>query len=423
MIKYRASKLTLKQIEQPEEKKFLNENHYQGYCSSSWCYGLYDNDELLCLMSFRKPRYNKRFNWELLRLASKQGCTIHGGASRLLKCFMSEYPEDSILSYCNRDKFSGDVYHKLGFTSLGITRGYHYEKDGKRYHRSSFQKWKCLEMWPRYIGKSVTEGQIMKEQGYTRVDDEIGQETFVINDIKRWYIYEITLDDYHYIGQKGYLHDKTEQELLEDNYFGSGTLIRRFQKSKGSVGKKKMLYINITNQEDANKLEIQEIAKSRELYGKLNESGFNLNIKEGGQGYSFSSKSRGPLTEEQRKKLSERMKRVWSSEEFRKKFSEARRESHPRVSSKVRQDRSNCLTNYNKSDKHRAKVVEMNHARKGVFKHSEESKRKTSETLKSKPHTSPGSRGMSWYTDGFSNTLAFRCPEGFRPGRTKKKKN
>lgn len=68
-------------------KDFLNSNHLQGWCVSKIDYGLFYNDELVALMTFGKPRYNKKIDWELLRYCSKIDTQVIGGAGKLLKAF------------------------------------------------------------------------------------------------------------------------------------------------------------------------------------------------------------------------------------------------------------------------------------------------------------------------------------------------
>ncbi|QXO06016.1 hypothetical protein [Campylobacter phage CJLB-10] len=68
-----ARKCILKQVSKSEEKEFLNKNHLQGFTGSSICYGLYFNNELVCLMSFGKPRFTNKYDWELIRLCTKDG--------------------------------------------------------------------------------------------------------------------------------------------------------------------------------------------------------------------------------------------------------------------------------------------------------------------------------------------------------------
>lgn len=194
MRKLRASKLDIREVTKYDESAFLNEYHYQKYIPSKVCYGLYKDNELIELMSFGKPRYNRKYTWELLRLCTKKDYQVYGGASKLLKHFQENY-SGSIVSYCNRDKFDGGVYKALGFKSLGITKGYCYEKDGERFHRSNFTKKNCLKKWPQYENTDYTEAEIMAEQGYTKIIETIGQETFVLGDTSKYYIYKLTFDD------------------------------------------------------------------------------------------------------------------------------------------------------------------------------------------------------------------------------------
>lgn len=278
MNKIRASNLSLKSVDVKTEKAFLLENHYQGYVPSIVCYGLFNNDQLLVLMSFGKPRYTKKYDWELLRLCTKKDYIVYGGASKLLKHF-TQNNVGSIISYCNRDKFGGKVYHSLGFTSKGVTKGYYYEKDGVRYHRSCFTKKQCLLKWPNKYDETWTESRIMENEGYTKVVDKIGQETFVLNDKNcKWYIYEIECKGYHYIGQHKYRNG------IDDNYRGSGTIIKRL--TKKYPFKKTIIVKDVSTQENANELEKKYISESKEKYGE-----FNVNILSGGQnGYVNTAK-------------------------------------------------------------------------------------------------------------------------------------
>ena len=43
---------------------------------------------------------------------------VVGGASKLFKTFVNDFRPESIISYCNRAKFTGDVYRKLGFKQI-----------------------------------------------------------------------------------------------------------------------------------------------------------------------------------------------------------------------------------------------------------------------------------------------------------------
>jgi len=104
------------QIPTKEDKnKFLEQNHIQGRDNSVICYGLYYNNELVTLMTFCRPRFNRRCEWELSRFCTKAGYNVVGGASKLFKRFTEDYSGD-IVSYSDLTKTRGNVYEKLGFS-------------------------------------------------------------------------------------------------------------------------------------------------------------------------------------------------------------------------------------------------------------------------------------------------------------------
>lgn len=274
MRKFRASALELKEVSKSLEKEFLDKYHCQGFCGSRWCKGLFAGEELIILMSFGKPRYNKDFDWELIRLCTKEDCQVYGGASRLLKHFREEN-DGGIISYCNESLFSGKVYESLGFEKLGTVRSYHYEKDGKSYHRSNFQRRRLEKMYPQYPRDKYTEKQVMELLGYKRVEEIQG--SYGIDSSKKWYIYEIVCNGYHYVGQHRYFHDN-----LDDNYFGSGSIIKR--EIEKHPFEKKILCYGLLSQEAANTAEKAYIESSIRKYGNVNEGGYNINLLSGGQG-------------------------------------------------------------------------------------------------------------------------------------------
>ena len=75
-------------VETNDEKNFLNAYHLQRYSKSSICLGLYLNNELLEVMSFSKPRFTKKYEYELLRLCTKYNYIIIGGAQNYLSILL-----------------------------------------------------------------------------------------------------------------------------------------------------------------------------------------------------------------------------------------------------------------------------------------------------------------------------------------------
>ena len=103
-------------IEEQQLKSFLDENHIQGNCvGQSIKVGLEFNRELVQVMTFGEPKYNKKFSWELLRLCSKNAYLIVGGSNKLFKYCIKEYGLSNIVSCCDLSKSSGEVYEKIGF--------------------------------------------------------------------------------------------------------------------------------------------------------------------------------------------------------------------------------------------------------------------------------------------------------------------
>ena len=111
-----ARKCKIVTIEASTCNKFLDRYHLQGSVrGQSIRLGLLYEGELVSVMTFGKPRYNRNYDVELLRYAEIYGYHVIGGAEKLFKTFIDEHVCDSIISYCDYSKFSGNVYEKLGF--------------------------------------------------------------------------------------------------------------------------------------------------------------------------------------------------------------------------------------------------------------------------------------------------------------------
>ena len=108
-----ARKCDIKEIDNKQASIYLNEHHIQGKANASIRIGLFYNDELVSLMTFGKPRYNKNYQYELVRYCSHY--FVVGGAEKIFSYFIDKYKPESIISYCDNSKFEGKVYTKLGF--------------------------------------------------------------------------------------------------------------------------------------------------------------------------------------------------------------------------------------------------------------------------------------------------------------------
>lgn len=181
-----ARKCDIKLVNTEEEKMFINENHLQGYVSSKICVGLYYKDELISIMSFGKPRYNKHYQYELLRYCSKYN--VIGGAKKLFSFFIKTYKPENILSYCDLSKFSGDVYIKLGFKKKSVNIGKHWYSPKLKKHitdnllrQQGFDRL-LGDIYGKF-GKGTNNSELMIKHGFLEIYDA-GQVTYIYDSNK-----------------------------------------------------------------------------------------------------------------------------------------------------------------------------------------------------------------------------------------------
>lgn len=106
----------VKEITKEDSDAFLVANHLQGSAKATFRLGLFYKNDLISVMTFGKPRYNKNYQWELIRYCSK--AKVIGGAEKLFKTFINLQDPASVISYCDLSKFTGDTYLKLNFKLL-----------------------------------------------------------------------------------------------------------------------------------------------------------------------------------------------------------------------------------------------------------------------------------------------------------------
>lgn len=171
-----ARNCALSEVDSITSKKFLDENHLQGSINSKYRIGLFLKNELVCLMTFGDFRRNlgrKKVekNYELYRFCSKGDLIVVGGASKLLKYFISNFNPQKIISYASRDWSGGNLYEKIGFSLVKQTDpNYHYfhKDEGIRKNRFGFRKDKLIKDG---FDPNLTEIEIMYKRGYRRIYD------------------------------------------------------------------------------------------------------------------------------------------------------------------------------------------------------------------------------------------------------------
>ena len=178
--KYFARKLEIKEIKNKKlVREFFNKNHLQGGDSpAKIAIGLYNNNELISCMTFAKPRFNKNYEYELIRFASKKFTSCVGCAQRLFKHFLKEFQPKSVISYANRRWASSlsNLYKSIGFRYLRTAEpNYFYfqleDPNLRLWPRVKFQKHKLKNLNLSGYNPSKTETEIMFDSGFRRIYD------------------------------------------------------------------------------------------------------------------------------------------------------------------------------------------------------------------------------------------------------------
>lgn len=176
-----ARKTKIVELDASAKNLFLEQNHIQGKDTSTVYFGLECGDKLVACITFGKSRYNKNYDWELIRYCCVRNVNVVGGLSKLLSHFR-KFHKGSIISYADRRYSNGNLYKKTGFILDGVTEpGYVYYniKTKEVFSRVKFQKHKLKNM-PGY-SPELSEYDIMKLNGYDRIWDA-GQYRFVLRE-------------------------------------------------------------------------------------------------------------------------------------------------------------------------------------------------------------------------------------------------
>lgn len=175
-----ARKCDIYELDTYLTNEFLEQNHLQGKDTSSVRLGLYLNDELLCVMTFGKSRFNKNYEYELIRFCTKLNTQVIGGFSRLETYFIRTREPKSIITFADKRFSNGNVYNVNGYTLLReSTPNYFYFKGNEkiRMSRNRFQKHK-LHKCLKNFDPIKTEWENMRLNGFKRIYD-LGNYCFV----------------------------------------------------------------------------------------------------------------------------------------------------------------------------------------------------------------------------------------------------
>jgi len=162
-----ARKCFVSSVSVEDARKFLDDNHIQGFVNSSVKIGLYQDNKLVSIMTFDKFEGRKRMmnnEWNLNRFCTLLNTTVIGGASKLLSYFIDTNKVTRIISYADIDWSIGNMYYKLGFNNTFESGpDYKYVINGRRVHKSGYKKSR--------LNTELTESMEMKRRNIYRIYD------------------------------------------------------------------------------------------------------------------------------------------------------------------------------------------------------------------------------------------------------------
>ena len=173
-----ARKCEIREISSKECRKFLDENHIQGFTSGKIYLGLYNECALVSCMVFGGQNLSVRGKSngggdELNRFCNSLNTTVIGGASKLMKYFIKNYNPQNVISYADRRWSEGELYEKIGFDFKDIIKpNYTYfKKNSRDIIRHNKYKFRIKNLNKKFNIENKTEREAMKELEYLRIYD------------------------------------------------------------------------------------------------------------------------------------------------------------------------------------------------------------------------------------------------------------
>lgn len=170
-----ARKCEIQIIDPKTAKIFINQHHIQELKKSpKYAVGLYYNNELVSVMTFSlHPRDNSKIT--LNRFCSKDGITVIGGASKLLKYAIKYFNLTTIYSWSDNRYSLGNVYAKLGFKLIKELKADYFYTNG--IDIKTKQSMKKTEFHKK---NNITEKEYADSLGFKRVWD-CGKKTWILS--------------------------------------------------------------------------------------------------------------------------------------------------------------------------------------------------------------------------------------------------
>lgn len=175
-----ARQCTVQEISSEMSADFQEAHHIQGSTPATHHIGLMNADQLMAVMTFRRPRFSQQAQWEIIRFATLG--SVPGAAGKMFSYFVKQHAPLSVISYCDHSWGHGGVYEKMGFQLQNTQIGYWYTDYKYRYNRMQFQKSQISQLVQD--GDQLSEWQIMQQLKYDRIWD-CGQSSWIWRELPR----------------------------------------------------------------------------------------------------------------------------------------------------------------------------------------------------------------------------------------------
>lgn len=168
-VNIKVEQCIVKSVDKNNSEKFLNKSNIQGYKPSSIRYGLYHNNELLSIMTFRKINKNDN-EYELICFCNKANYNIYGASQKLFNHFISKCKPTCVISSIDRRFNNNDYLMDIGFQQFKtIKPTYYYVVGMERKNKTSFNKKTLVEIYS--CPQNITEHQFCLSKKWYRIYD------------------------------------------------------------------------------------------------------------------------------------------------------------------------------------------------------------------------------------------------------------
>ena len=158
-----ARNTTIDIVNSIDRKRFLEKYHIQGDGIGSITYGLYYENIIVAVTTYKENKNNYILN----RFATSQN--VVGGFSKLLKHFRKNNINKPIITFADLRWSNGNLYEKTGFkVDKILPPDYYYTKGTKRYHKFNFRHKYLYKYLPDY-DSTLTEKENMDKSNYNKI--------------------------------------------------------------------------------------------------------------------------------------------------------------------------------------------------------------------------------------------------------------